>query len=196
MRKNDWHLLIFTEIVTLLPILFGVYYDSRLPEQMAIHFDVSGQADSFVPKLGFILFSPLILALVQAILLDSRNKGIHHPGLQLFLVWLIPTLSLGLHLATIYYNLGHALDFRLISGAIIGLVWLILGNYIPKVSAMTPNVEGLDRRKLGYTFVIGGLLLLMSLMLPPIVTMVLLLGTTGMILFLVFQAYFNHRRKG
>ncbi|MBO7171229.1 MAG: DUF1648 domain-containing protein, partial [Clostridia bacterium] len=43
-KQNKWKILI-SSIVILLPMLFGLIMWDRLPEQMAIHWGLAGEAD-------------------------------------------------------------------------------------------------------------------------------------------------------
>ena len=60
--------IIITSIVILLPILFGLLKWSALPDQMPIHFQLSGQADGWSSKGFAVLGFPLILLAVQAVM--------------------------------------------------------------------------------------------------------------------------------
>ena len=44
-KQNKWKILI-SSIVILLPMLFGLIMWNRLPEQMAIHWGLAGEADA------------------------------------------------------------------------------------------------------------------------------------------------------
>ena len=58
--------MIISSIVLLLPIVFGLIKWSALPDQMAVHFNLSGQADGWASK-GFAVFGfPLMLLATMA----------------------------------------------------------------------------------------------------------------------------------
>ena len=45
-KKYKW-LLVITSVVILLPMVFGIVVWNRLPEQMAIHWGLSGESDGW-----------------------------------------------------------------------------------------------------------------------------------------------------
>ena len=60
--------MIISSIVLLLPIVFGLIKWSALPDQMAVHFNLSGQADGWASK-GFAVFGfPLIMLVVHVLM--------------------------------------------------------------------------------------------------------------------------------
>ena len=66
MKFIKWKTLIITCFVCLLPILLGVALWDKLPDLMAIHFNINNEADNFASK-GFVVFGlPVIMAALQA----------------------------------------------------------------------------------------------------------------------------------
>ena len=68
MMKVDKKSLFLSVAICLLPILIGVYYYDVLPEQIAVHFNVSGEPDNFVSKTRAIIDLPIFFAIVQVII--------------------------------------------------------------------------------------------------------------------------------
>ena len=67
MKIIKWKTLIITGIVCLLPIFLGLFLWDKLPETMAIHFDINNKPDNFAPK-GFVVFGiPVLMLLLQFI---------------------------------------------------------------------------------------------------------------------------------
>lgn len=58
MKKINFKILFVTCIVCLLPIIIGLVFYNQLPEQIAIHFDINNNPDTFFPKLAFIFGMP------------------------------------------------------------------------------------------------------------------------------------------
>ena len=55
-KKIDWKILIITSLICLIPIIFGVILYDQLPEQMAVHFGVNNEPNSFAPKRYFVAY--------------------------------------------------------------------------------------------------------------------------------------------
>ena len=89
-------------------------------------------------------------------------------------LWLVPTVSLA-GAATIYpYNLGYSVNIALVGQLVVGLLFIIIGNYLPKarqnytlgikIAWTLANEENWNRthRLAGYLWMIGGLLLIIN----------------------------------
>ena len=50
MKKINWRILGITCLVTLLPIVLGVIFWQRLPEEIAIHFNIHNEPDNYASK--------------------------------------------------------------------------------------------------------------------------------------------------
>ena len=126
MEKKTKNTLILSVIICLLPMILGVVFYNKLPEQMPIHFTINDVPDNYAPK-NFALFGiPLIMAIVQAICL------------------------------------------------ILGILFMIIGNYIPKMSYEMgktmahpmPKSEKSFRKMskiMGYSFIIMGMVLIIMI---------------------------------
>lgn len=61
MKFFKWNVFVVTSAVCLLPIYLGISLWNKLPDTMAIHFNVYGVADNFASK-GFVVFGlPLLM---------------------------------------------------------------------------------------------------------------------------------------
>lgn len=136
MIKKNLKVLITTSIVILLPILAGLILWNKLPDKVPSHWNINNEVDGYMSKPFFIFGMPLIMLAFQwfcvlATLLDPKQKN--HPTKVLHLVfWLIPTLNLILSVITYSTALGHGLQIGIILPLFIGLLFLIIGNYLPK----------------------------------------------------------------
>ena len=134
-RKNKGTL-ILTSIAILFPILIGLVLWNRLPEQIPSHWGTDGQVDGWSGK-GFAVFGfpCLLLALhwvcVTASLMDPKSANYHQKTFRLVL-WITPTI--GLVLCSLMYAtaLGYALNVEVIMSLLMGLMFLVLGNLLPK----------------------------------------------------------------
>lgn len=181
MKFFKWKVFVITSIVCLLPILLGVLIWDKLPNVMAIHFNIYGVADNFAPK-GFVVYGlPLLMVLLQGFccFVNDINAFKHGDRKKFEKVtkWIIPCLTVVLQVLTLGYGLGWALDIRKIVAFIVGVIFLVTGNYLPKfdyIKNYDLNTEKARKinRFIGYETVIMGILFFISILLPPIFTLV------------------------
>ena len=118
--------------ICLLPILIGVYYYDVLPEQIAVHFNFNGEADNFVSKTRAIVELPIFFAIVQVIISlvvdfdKTPKKG------ALIIKGIIPVISVLVQGGIVAYALDNNFNVPQLAVFIIGIVVIILGNYLPK----------------------------------------------------------------
>ena len=184
MKFMKWRFLAVTCVVCLLPILLGVALWNSLPDTMAIHFDMYNNPDNFAPK-GFVVFGlPCLMVVLQVIccVINDINAKKHGARVKFERVtkWIIPVMTMILQVVTLGYGLGWNLDIRRVAALIVGGVFLVIGNYMPKfdeINGFRVDVEKARKinRFLGYEAVVMGLLFLGSILLPPIATMVCLI---------------------
>lgn len=136
MLKANKKTLIIASIVTVLPILVGVYFWDSLPEVMATHFGLDNQADGFSSKAVAVFGIPLLcLALLwigaAVTAHDPRRQNIS-PKMFTLCLWIAPIISL-LVASTMYpVNLGRSVDISYVAGLFVGVVFTVIGNYLPK----------------------------------------------------------------
>ena len=175
MLKRAWKTLLITSIVTLLPIPVGLVLWDRLPDVMATHFGTNNEANGFSSKPFAVFFIPLfclamlwICAVITAN--DPRKKNIS-PKIFRLALWIIPVVSLICGVAIYTYNLGHPLDISSFMMILMGILFILIGNYMPKtrqnytIGIKVPwtldNEENWNRthRLAGYLWVAGGIIL-------------------------------------
>ena len=136
MIKKHLKTLIITSILTLLPIVAGLYLWDMLPEQVPSHWDVNGEIDGWSSKPFFVFGLPSIMLAAQWLCVlgtAADPKKANHSDKVLHLVlWIIPVLSIVLSAMTYMITLGHSVRVEVIMPLIIGLVFTIIGNYLPK----------------------------------------------------------------
>ena len=118
--------------ICLLPILIGVYYFNVLPEQIAVHFNAKGEPDNFVNKTYAIIDIPIFLAIVQVIISlvvdfdKTPKKG------AIIIKGIIPLISVLVQGGIVAYALDNNFNVSQLVVFIFGIVFIILGNYLPK----------------------------------------------------------------
>ncbi|MBO5099105.1 MAG: hypothetical protein J6C16_02935, partial [Clostridia bacterium] len=93
--------------------------------------------------------------------------------------WIIPCMTVVLQIITLGYGLGWNLDIRKAVSLIVGVIFLVIGNYLPKLDYIkNHDVETEKARKInrfiGYETVGMGILFLISIFLPPISSVICL----------------------
>ena len=176
MEKKARMTLILSVVICLLPMVLGLAFYSKLPEQMPIHFTVNDVPDNYAPK-NFALFGiPLIMAIVQAICLvvaekSSRLTNNENPRIIKIMEWFIPVMTVLVYIIMIEVPLGSDVYVGKSICLILGILFIVIGNYLPKMSYEVgkavyhpvPKSEKAFRkmsRIMGYSFIAIGIILL------------------------------------
>ncbi len=206
MKKINWKIIAITGGICLLPIILGIAVYDKLPNEIAIHFNINNEPDNFASK-EFVVFGlPCLMLLVQTtccIANDLKGKK-ENPKIERFFKAIIPVLTILLYITTIAYALGNDLDIRKIACFVIGIIIVIIGNYSPKMKynksiGIHPNsfIKNKDvRRKInrisGYILVAIGLLFILSIFLTPIFSVAVLILTILVSLgIMIYSIYLN-----
>ena len=193
--------LILTTLISLFPMVIGLLLWNRMPDTIATHFGTnnvpngwsmqkSGKAVTFghfgtnnVPngwssKTMAVIGIPLFLAALQiftAVLTfsDPKRQNIGPKMIRLVL-WIIPVTSL-IVCCSIYANaVGIAVDIGFVSNGIVGLLFILIGNYMPKckqnyttgikVPWTLHSQENWNRthRLAGWVWIIGGVAMIVN----------------------------------
>lgn len=185
-------------IVILTPVIVGLALYQQLPNRVAIHFNVEEQANGFMDRNLAIVVLPFI-ALVIYNLLFSYFKQISILFLKEFMLWLIPIFSVVIQGLILTFALGGQIQVRLTVIWLVALIFLVIGNYLPKsVGLATKNQNEISKsvaRKLGYLMVTMSLALLISLCFNPYIT-IIILGVFVVLILSVIIPNFRSLRKG
>lgn len=184
MKFMKWKIFAITSLVCLLPILLGLALWDKLPQTMAIHFNINNQPDNFAPK-AFVVFGlPLLMVALQLFccFINDINAHRHGPRVKFERVtkWIIPIMTVILQIVTLGYGLGWKIDIRAVASFIVGIILLVIGNYLPKFDYVKDYDLDTDKarrinRFIGFETVVMGILFLISIFLPPIATVCCLL---------------------
>ena len=188
-RKEWWSLFIIAAAV----ILSVISYPS-LPERVVSHWNFQGQADGYTSRDFHVWFFPALLVGVYLLFrylpkFDPKKEryqefsGVY----EIFKSLIITVLFISYGTATIY-NLGWEVNVGAIIGTTVGLLMIILGNYLGKikrnwfVGVKTPwtlsseNVWNKTHRLAGYLFVVWGVSIIFCPWLSPFWASVLFIG--------------------
>ena len=136
MIKKNLKVLIITSIIILLPILAGIALWNQLPDPMPTHWNAAGEIDGWSSKPFAVFGLPLILLAAQWLCMlgtCADPKKNNHPQKILHLVlWIIPVLSVVMHTFIYMIVLGYDVRMEVVMPIFIGLIFTIIGNYMPK----------------------------------------------------------------
>lgn len=209
-KKNKWKIII-TSVVILLPILAGLILWNRLPDTVPTHWGASGEVDGYSSKLFAVLGIPLFMFVIHWIcifvsLLDPKHRNIEGKPLGVVL-WICPLMSLLCGFLILSSALGYDFSVEIIMPIIMGILLIVIGNYLPKCKhnytigiklPWTLNDEenwNHTHRFAGPVWVIGGIALMaLSLVPSNIVFILLMIVVILMILIPTIYSYVYYRR--
>lgn len=200
---------IVSALLCLLPIVFGLILYDKIPEMLATHFDFYGNADKFDSKNKVIFLMPIFmsfLTLFSGLIayydpFDKRGEN-KFPLLMKIILIFLPILSTLTFFISYQYSLYNSKTLIYVLPILIGLLFIILGNYMPKnkqnatigiktIWALKDEKNWNKVNRLGgYVFIILGLMFIVVgiLLLFDIVTFSKYLGKIfiGLILLISF----------
>lgn len=216
MLKKNTFKIILSSLIILLPIFYGILMWNDLPDTMTAHWGADGNADGVAGK-AFVVFGlPAILLALHLVcllftLLDKKQKAQNEKALGI-VFWILPVISL-LSNGIIYRAaFGSELDLALLVPGLLGIMMIVIGNYLPKVSqnrilgikiSWTINNEenwNKTHRLAGKIWVICGLIMLLSIFLP-LAAMLWVTGCALVVMVVIpmvysYSIYKRHQKEG
>ncbi len=206
---------IISSLLFLIPIGVGFLLWEQLPDYMTTHWGADGAADGTSSKLVSILLLPLLLLALHWLLLLLSSAS-QHPNqnrkAMRVVFWILPILSLFVNGVMYSIALGKEWRFTLLMPVLFGLLFVIIGNYMPKTSQNRTlgiklpwtlrNEENWNKthRLGGKLWVIGGLLLLFCVLLPETVMIYTVLTVTILLIIIPtvysYALYLRHKKLG
>ena len=170
--------LISGSILTVSPSLAGILLWNRLPEKIATHFDQHNLANGWSSKPMAVFGIPFLLLLIHLFCVfftanDPKRKNINRRIFTMIL-WLVPVVSVITCMSIYGLALGMDIDIGVIVNIMVGIMFIILGNYVHKVKQnytvgmklpWTLNSEenwNRTNRMTGWVLILSGLLFLMN----------------------------------
>lgn len=173
--------LIFTTVTLVaVSIVIGAVVYDRLPAAVPTHFDLHGRPDGFTAKPLGVFAMPAVLALLGLVFVALPRispKGYRiDPFLRTYEIIAIAVLAMGFAdgMMGLWLALGYRFDARRLAVASMGLLLIILGNFLGKVTRnffvgirtpwtlASPEVWLRTHRIGGVLFVIGGAVILVG----------------------------------
>lgn len=134
-KKNKLQIII-TSIATVLPVVIGLILWDQMPEQVAIHWGLNGEPDSYGHKAVAVFVLPVVLLAVHLICvfasrLDPKHKDMN-PKLFSLVLWICPAISIIMNTMVYLISIGKEVKFVMIIILFMGLMFVVIGNYLPK----------------------------------------------------------------
>lgn len=181
MKQNKLKMIVSSAVI-LLPVLIGILLWDKLPDTMTTHWGADGQADGFSSKRFTVFALPIFMFVMHWFCMwitgkDPKNK---EQSVRVFdmLLWIFPAISLIMNGMVYAISLGHSTGVDVWIRVLIGLLFFIMGNYLPKckqnhtigvkVSWTLGNEDNWYKthRFTGHLWVVCGLLVLVTIFIP------------------------------
>lgn len=136
MIKVNIKKLIITSIIILVPIIIGLILWNKLPDKIPTHWNAAGEVNGWSSKAFAVFGLPGFLFAVHWLCLlassaDPKKQNIEGKVLNI-VIWTCPVISvLG---AVLMYGTALGMKFRVekIIPSLVGVVFVVIGNYLPK----------------------------------------------------------------
>lgn len=207
-----------TEWLSLLLIAFAIglsiWAYPQLPEKVASHWNFAGEVDGWSSRLFHAIFFPALLIgmyvmfIVLPYLDPKKERYGEFMGVYRMMRDAIIFVMASVFTVATLYNLGYDVNVGVIVPSLIGVMFIVMGNYFGKikrnwfVGIKTPwtlsseNIWNKTHRLGGRLFMIFGLLLALSPWLTFRWSMALVLGGVGILVFGIYvYSYIQFRKE-
>ncbi len=125
-----------SSVLILFPMLIGLLLWNALPEQMVTHWGADGAADGWGSKYFSIFGIPLLILVLHLVCLficlkDPKNAEQTDKAFGL-VFWVCPVISVVVNIMVYSVALGMDINIQLFMPVVLGLMFVIIGNYLPK----------------------------------------------------------------
>ena len=139
--KTMWRehrmLLVLTSVIILFQMLVGVLLWDRLPDPMATHFNFRNEPDGFSSKAFAVFGMPLVLLglHILCLLLSCTSVKMQNVSgrVRRLMLLIVPAASLLVTVLCYGYALGAPFAIDRIVWVFVGVIFALVGNYLPKV---------------------------------------------------------------
>lgn len=216
MIKNNKLKAVLSSLVILLPAFFGIVFWNKLPNTMLTHWGADGNADGFSSKAIAVFGLPIIMLVLHWFCLivtsfDIKQKNQSKKAIGM-IFGIVPFISLFVNAQVYCIALGKKFNPLQLMPLMFAVMFIFMGNYLPKVkpnrtlgikiSFTLNNEENWNKthRFTGKIWVIGGLILLISVFLPdkfiiPIACAVILFLVSAPVVY-SYCIYRKHLKAG
>ena len=134
-KNNKWKILI-SSLVMLIPTVVGLILWNKLPEKLPIHWGPDGHVDGWgTPALAVVILPLILLGIYWLCLfITSKDKkqADQSPKAIGMIFWIMPFISLFASSFIYAAALGMEINFTALISIFLGIVFVVIGNYLPK----------------------------------------------------------------
>ncbi len=194
--------------------IIGIITYNYLPDKIIIHWNIQGEPDNYMSKLPGTFFPPLLAIGVYILMLytplidpRSQNYAMFKKGYRYIRRGVIFFLGV-LYIVSLLYNLGYKIDIGKVVSLGLGILFIIIGNYLPQVrhnyfvgikapwTLADEEVWRKTHRLGGKLFVAGGIAILISLFLSASIRFGVVIGVAiGVTVIGYIYSYIIYKRK-
>lgn len=209
-KKNKVSIILST-LTMLLPTIFGLIFWNQIPTSLPGNLGNNSNDKVFIVFILPLIFIIGHLICLLVTLLDKKQKDQTAKALSI-VFWIMPFLSLVIN--GVFYTIALGKDFNLLLfiPIISGLMFVLMGNYLPKVKQnrtigiklpwTLSNEENWNKthRFGGKVWVIGGLIMVFTFLLPleiMIIAMILVIAINVIVpTYYSYAIYKKHQKEG
>ena len=206
-------LVIFSSVVVGALLVLSAWAWFQLPAdaQVPIHWGADGQVDGYASKTVGLFLLPLATAGVAALfwvipVIEPRRANIAKSGKAYAAIWVAVVLMLAaIDVVAVAAAMGADLDMTLIVFVATGALFIVIGNYLPKIrpnymmGIRTPWTLTSDlswdrtHRVGGRLFVLEGLVIILVGLIRPAPEALLVILIGGIVIMLIFVFAYSYR---
>lgn len=168
---------------------------SSFPESIAVHFYADGTANGFAGKTTALVLIPIFMLLTHIFLFicfEREKQKTKIPVLfELLFTLIMPIIAVIYYLIIFSSVYNYKLDIFLIVYCFISVVFIICGNYLPKIEKSVPLLS----RILGWVFLLSGCLILLFTLLKLRIIVYIVTGISVLSIIIISILY-EKERKG
>lgn len=133
-RKNSIRSIVVSLVIL---IIFNAIFYNKMPAELPTHWNFQGQVDKYGSKFEAMVMTPGFLVLMNLFLcfmLDNDPKNERQNNFLMTLSKMsMPILMIVIYVITILAGLGRGVNTSVIISLLTGVLFIAIGNYMPKV---------------------------------------------------------------
>lgn len=200
-------------LIGLIPTIVALINYNKLPLQMGTHFNAYNEVDGFMSRPAAIAMLIFLGVGVPLILKISRRvdpKGENYTkfeGVYGMFRWMMSVFMLIIGMFLVMYNLGYHLNVKMFTSPMVGLLFMIMGNFMGKIrfnytmGIRTPwtlsneTVWHKTHRMAGPVWMVAGVVMILGAFLPGSWSMPLTLTSVAVVVLIpTVYSYWLHRQ--
>lgn len=182
-------------LIIILGIVLATINWNSFPEIIAVHFYADGTANGFAGRTSALVLIPIFMLLTHIFLFICLEREKHKAKipilLELLFILIMPMIAVIYDLAIFSSTYNYKLDIFLIVYCFISIVFIICGNYLPKIEKSIPLLS----RILGWVFLISGCLILLFTLLKLRFVVYVATGISVLSIIIISILYEKEKKK-